>query len=127
MRPRPRFYDPYARASTLSPLRREPAPARKPAPASDRSVLEARYPGMAHAITLLWGHPEMNEYFRKLWLADGSQTPIDPEAMSELMLLAQIHLHIVPEKPQRTLASIYGTDYRNPAKRDVWEDVYWRR
>ncbi|MDL1859512.1 hypothetical protein FBR04_00595 [Betaproteobacteria bacterium PRO7] len=93
----------------------------------DRSVLETRYPGMAHAITLLWGHPEMNEYFRKLWLADGSQTPLEPDAMSELMLLAQVHLHIVPEKPQRTLASIYGTAYSAPAKRDVWEDVTWRR
>ena len=90
-------------------------------------MLETRYPGMAHAITLLWGHPEMNDYFRKLWLADDNQTPIEPEAMSELMLLAQVHLHIVPEKPQRTLASIYGTAYDTPAKRDVWEDVAWRR
>ncbi len=130
MRPRPRSYDPFARLQTLSPPVREPAPAARSrgAPdAHDRSVLEMRYPGIAHAITLMWGYPEMNEYFRKLWLADGNQTPIEPEAMSELMLLAQIHLHIVPERPQRTLASIYGTAYDVPAKRDVWEDVCWRR
>lgn len=130
MKPRPRSYDPFARLPTLSPPARATAPAapaRRAPDARDRSVLETRYPGMAHAITLLWGHPEMNEYFRKLWLADGSQTPLEPDAMSELMLLAQVHLHIVPEKPQRTLASIYGTAYRAPAKRDVWEDVNWRR
>lgn len=130
MKPRSRSYDPFARLPTLSPPARETAPAalvRRAPDMRDRSVLETRYPGMAHAITLLWGHPEMNEYFRKLWLADGSQTPLEPDAMSELMLLAQVHLHIVPEKPQRTLASIYGTAYSAPAKRDVWEDVTWRR
>lgn len=127
MKPRPRYYDPFARATSLSPLARETAPPARAPEARDRSVLETRYPAMTNAITLLWGHPEMNEYFRKLWLADGSQTPLAPEAMSELMLLAQVHLHIVPEKPQRTLASIYGTAYSAPAKRDVWEDVTWRR
>jgi hypothetical protein len=130
MKPRPRSYDPFARLHTLSPPVRERAPAARPrstSDARDRSVLETRYPGIAHAITLMWGYPEMNAYFRKLWLADGNQTPIEPEAMSELMLLAQVHLHIVQEKPQRTLASIYGTAYDMPAKRDVWEDVSWRR
>lgn len=130
MKPRLRSYDPFARLPTLSPSARTGtpnAPIRRPSDTRDRSVLETRYPGIAHAITLLWGHPEMNEYFRKLWLADGNQTPIEPDAMSELMLLAQVHLHLVPEKPQRTLASIYGTAYNTPAKRDVWEDVSWRR
>jgi len=130
MKPRLRSYDPFARLPTLSPPARTAtptAPGRRSSDARDRSVLETRYPGIAHAITLLWGHPEMNEYFRKLWLADGNQTPIEPDAMSELMLLAQVHLHIVPDKPQRTLASIYGTAYNTPAKRDVWEDVSWRR
>jgi len=130
MKPRLRSYDPFARLPTLSPPARTAtptAPGRRSSDVRDRSVLETRYPGIAHAITLLWGHPEMNEYFRKLWLADGNQTPIEPDAMSELMLLAQVHLHIVPDKPQRTLASIYGTAYNTPAKRDVWEDVSWRR
>lgn len=130
MKPRPRSHDPYVRLNTLSPPVRERAPAgqaRNVPDGRERSVLEARHPGIAHAITLLWGHPEMNEYFRKLWIADGSQTPLEPDAMSELMLLAQVHLHIVPEKPQRTLASIYGTAYSAPAKRDIWEDVIGRR
>lgn len=130
MKPRPRSYDPFARLPTLSPPARETAPAapvrRAPDP-RDRSVLEARYPSIAQAITLMWGYPEMNEYFRKFWLADDNQTPIEPDAMSELMLLAQVHLHIVPEKPQRTLASIYGTAYSALPRRDVWEDVALRR
>ncbi len=130
MKPRPRSYDPFSRLPTLSPPARpaaSAAAARRAPDARDRSVLETRYPGMAHAITLLWGHPEMNEYFRKLWLADENQTPIEPEAMSELMLLAQVHSYIVPDKPQRTLASIYGTAYDQPHRRDVWEDVPPRR
>jgi hypothetical protein len=127
MKPRLRSYDPFAQLQTLSPRLAAPEIGRRASDARDRSVLEERYPGMAHAITLQWGHPEMNEYFRRLWLADGSQTPIEPEAMSELMLLAQVHLFIVPEKPQRTLASIYGTAYNTPTKRDVWEDITGRR
>ncbi|HXF47255.1 MAG TPA: hypothetical protein VNK91_14160 [Burkholderiaceae bacterium] len=90
-------------------------------------MLETRYPGMVQAITLMWGHPELNAYFDRLWLSDGTQTPIDPDAMSELMLLAQIHQHLVLQRPARSLASIYGTDYANPRKRDVWADVPPRR
>lgn len=130
MKPRLRSYDPFARLPTLSPSARTSTPSqpvRRATDARERSVLETRYPGIAQAITLMWGYPEMNDYFRKLWLADGNQTPIEPDAMSELMLLAQVHLHLVPQKPQRTLASIYGTAYDTPAKRDVWEDVSWRR
>jgi len=81
---------------------------------------------MAQAITLMWGYPELNAYFDRFWLADGTQTPIDPEAMSELMLLAHIHQSLVPQRPPRSLASIYGTDYTK-GSRDVWEDVPRRR
>jgi hypothetical protein len=94
--------------------------------AGPRSVLEERHPGMVQAILLMWGHPEMNAYFDRLWLADGSQTPIDPEAMSELMVLAQVHHMLMPQRPQTSLATIYGTAY-TPGKRDVWEDVPRRR
>jgi len=94
---------------------------------SGRSVLESRYPGMLQAISLMWGYPELNAYFDRLWLAGGSQAPIDPEAMSELMVLAQLHQVIVPQRPGRTLATIYGTDYARGARRDVWEDTPRRR
>lgn len=131
MKPRARSYDPFANLQVprASPAANDaigrPQPQR---PAGNgRSVLETRYPGMVQAITLMWGYPELNAYFDRLWLADGTQTPIDPDAMSELMLLAQIHQHLVPQRPGRSLASIYGTAYADPKRRDVWEDVPRRR
>lgn len=78
---------------------------------------------MANAIRLLWGYPEMNEYFAKLWLADGRAEPIDPEVMADLMLLARVHQDILPARPKSSLSSIYGTAYgERPARRDVWGD-----
>jgi hypothetical protein len=79
------------------------------------------------AITLLWGHPEMNVYFEKLWLDDGSRTPIAPEAMSELMLLAGVHQCLSPQRPVRTMASIYDAVSAPKPRRDVWDDVPRRR
>ena len=130
MKPRLRSYDPFA---DLHPRLPQPAandavtPRAPLTTGSGQSVLELRHPGMAQAICLMWGYPELNAYFDRLWLADGSPTPIVPEAMSELMLLAQIHQSIVPQRPGRSLATIYGTDYTRSARRDVWEDIPKRR
>ncbi len=134
MKPRPRLYDPFAAANTLQAAAYGPRtvtaandPARAPTPMIEgRSVLEDRYPGMAHAITLLWGHPEMNAYFDKLWLADERMAPIEPDAMSELMFLAQVHQWIVPKKLQSEMGSMYGSAYKNvepPRRRDPWADT----
>jgi len=93
------------------------------------SVLEAQHPDIVQAVTLLWGYPEMNVYFEKLWLDDGSGCPIAPEAMSELMLLAGVHRWLSPQRPERSMASIYdasSTSNRNRRK-DVWADVPRRR
>ena len=88
-------------------------------------MLEVRHPDIVQAITLLWGHPEMNVYFEKLWMDDGNRTPIAPEAMSELMLLAGVHGWLAPRRT-RTMASIY--DASSAARsRDVWDDVPRRR
>jgi len=89
------------------------------------SVLEAQYPDIVQAITLLWGYPEMNTYFAKLWLDDGSGRPLAPEAMSELMLLAAVHQWLTPQRPARCMASIYDASARS--NRDVWDDVPRRR
>ena len=132
MKPRLLSYDPFA---NRNPHLVEPAAndavtrtAAAPAPkGGDRSILESRYSAMAQAISLMWGYPELNAYFERLWLADGTQTPIDPEAMSELMLLAQIHQALVPQRPGRSLASIYGTDNTRGGRKDLWEDVPSRR
>ena len=90
-------------------------------PRDSASKLERVYPAMANAIRLLWGFPEMNEYFDKLWLADGRAEPIDPEVMADLMLLARLHQDIVPMRPRASQSSIYGTAYgERPARQDVW-------
>jgi hypothetical protein len=131
MKPRLRSYDPFANLHPQVPrvAANDAVSRATSASASDegRSVIETRYPGMAHAISLMWGYPEMNAYFDRLWLADGSQTPITPDAMSELMLLAQVHQSLVPQRPGRSLATIYGTEYSGGGARDVWEDVPTRR
>jgi hypothetical protein len=103
--------------SALHPVMRQP------------SVLEARHPEIIQAITLLWGYPEMNTYFEKLWLDDGSGSPIAPEAMSELMLLAGVHRWLTPQRPARNMASIYDAPTAAAAQRpkDLWDDVPKRR
>jgi hypothetical protein len=92
------------------------------------SVLETHHPDIVQAVTLLWGYPEMNTYFEKLWLDDGSGNgrPLEPEAMSELMLLASVHHWLTPQRPTRTMASIYDASTRR-SNRDVWDDVPRRR
>ena len=93
----------------------------------NRSVLEACHPDIVQAISLLWGYPEMNAYFEKLWMADGNHAPIAPEAMSELMLLAGVHRWLTPHRPTRNLASIYDASAAPPRQHDVWGDVPRRR
>jgi hypothetical protein len=117
-----------------TPARPTPAaaPARpeRPRIEGNASVLEARHPDMVKAISLLWGFPEMNEYFDRLWLADGNHGPLDPDAMSELMLLSRVHQVVVPKRPARSLASIYGSDRMYEPQgpvRDPWSDVPPRR
>jgi hypothetical protein len=94
------------------------------------SVLEACHPDILKAVSLLWGFPEMNDYFDRLWMADGTQDPIDPEAMSELMMLSRVHQSLVPRRPTRSMASIYGSNrlHEEPtASNDPWSDVPPRR
>jgi hypothetical protein len=96
----------------------------------DPSVLEALHPEIVQAITLLWGYPEMNQYFEKLWLDDGTRSPIAPEAMSELMLLAGVHRWLAPQVPARTMASIYDASHTSHSlnrRKDLWDDVPRRR
>lgn len=105
-------------ASAMKPQGFSKEPQAKP----DQSVLEAKYPGMAQAVTLLWGHPEMNAYFERIWMADNVQTPLHPEAMAELMLLARIHQNLKPQRPIQTLTHTnYGSEYKLPMRRDRWE------
>jgi hypothetical protein len=114
--------DPAETDSAARTVRHAPHPVvRRP------SVLEAQHPDIVQAITLLWGYPEMNTYFEKLWLDDGTGRPLAPEAMSELMLLAGVHQWLTPQRPARTMASIYDAFPASVRRRDIWDDIPRRR
>lgn len=110
---------PAAAAAPAQPPRQEP-----------HSILETRHPEISKAISLLWGFPEMNDYFDRIWMADGGHGPIDPDAMSELMFLSRLHQTIVPSRPGRSLAAIYGNNRLYDSSRlgsDPWSSVPPRR
>ena len=98
-----------------------------PAVVRQPSALETLHPEIVQAVTLLWGYPEMNRYFEKLWLDDGNCGPIAPEAMSELMLLAGVHRWLLPQRQSRTMASVYDAFSSPRRRKDVWDGVPPRR
>lgn len=74
------------------------------------SVLELRYPAVVRTLTLLWGYPELNEFLNRV--ATGVETRLsdmEPAAMAELMLLAEVHRRICPQLPGRPIEEVYGT------------------
>ncbi len=80
-------------------------------PAYDRAVestIEQRYPEVTRSLTLLWGHPEMNQYFEKVWSGQDPALNLDPHAMSELMLLAAVHQRVCPYVPAKKVEDLYG-------------------
>jgi len=80
-------------------------------PAFDRaaeSAIEQRYPAVARSLTLLWGHPEMNQYFEKISSGEDATLSLDPQALSELMLLAAVHQRVCPYIPAKKVEDFYG-------------------
>ena len=75
---------------------------------ADESVLERFYPAVARAITLLWGYPELNQYFAKIWSGQDPTLMLAPDAMAEAMLLASVHQRICPFGPAKSVADFYG-------------------
>jgi hypothetical protein len=56
------------------------------------STIETRFPRIASAIQLLWGHPEMDTYFQKLVVDErGDREGFPPDVMSDLLFLATLH------------------------------------
>ncbi len=81
-------------------------------PSVDRaaeSAIEQRYPEVTRSLTLLWGHPEMNQYFEKVWSGQDPALNLNPQAMSELMLLAAVHQRVCPYVPAKKVEDLYGT------------------
>ncbi len=74
------------------------------APGSDAclSVLERRHPAVIQTLRLLWGYPELNQYFEKVYSGRDSSLNLAPDAMAELMVLASVHQRICPHRPAAT-------------------------
>jgi hypothetical protein len=94
------------------------------ASASDAgSAVEKRYPAVVRALTLLWGHPEMNQYFEKVWSGQDPSLNLDSDAMAELMLLAAVHKVICPYRPAVSVEQLYGSGHWA----DRWKPARLRR
>lgn len=72
------------------------------------SSLEQRHPAVMRTITLLWGHPELNQYFIKVSCGVDPDLTLEPDAMAEAMLLASLHQRICPHTPAKSVEEIYG-------------------
>jgi hypothetical protein len=124
-RPQARETHPAAANSTLQPVS-QPLPAASlqkaamlPLPLPQqlgKTELEANFARIASQITLLWGYPEMDTFFSKLWIDDrGNRAGFPKPVMEDLMFLASLHHAAYPQNPT--------TPYVN---RGLSEDIYYR-
>ncbi len=84
-----------------------PAPA--PSTKLRLSVLERRHPAVIQTLRLLWGYPELNQYFEKVYSGRDSSLNLAPDAMAELMVLAGVHQRICPQRPAARIEELYGS------------------
>jgi len=91
-----------------TPLVNASAPAMS-ANAAGLSVLERRHPAVIQTLRLLWGYPELNQYFEKVYSGRDASLNLAPDAMAELMLLASVHQRICPHRPAATVQELYGS------------------
>ena len=73
------------------------------------SVLERRHPAVIQTLRLLWGYPELNQYFEKVYSGRDSSLNLAPDAMAELMVLAGVHQRICPQRPAASVRELYGS------------------
>jgi hypothetical protein len=63
------------------------------------SLLETDFPRILDSISLMWGYPELNQYFRKLAINERSDRDGFPPAVwDEIDMLACVHELIVPSQ-----------------------------
>ena len=74
----------------------------------DLSILEQRHPGVIETLRLLWGYPELNQYFEKVYTGCDPSLSFAPDAMAELMVLASLHQRICPHRPAKPVQELYG-------------------
>ncbi len=107
-RPAPRTIQPSARVA---------------AGESSLSVLERRHPSVVQTLRLLWGYPELNQYFEKVYSGLDSSLNLAPDAMAELMVLAGVHQKICPHRPAARVEDVYGLGRRS----EPWQSAHQRR
>ena len=90
---------------------------------SSLSVLERRHPAVIQTLRLLWGYPELNQYFEKVYSGRDSSLNLAPDAMAELMVLASVHQKICPQRPAATVQELYGSSRLS----DPWKPARLRR
>ena len=73
------------------------------------SVLERRHPSVIQTLRLLWGYPELNQYFEKVYSGRDSALNLAPDAMAELMVLAGVHQRICPHRPAASVKEVHGS------------------
>lgn len=91
-----------------APSPTQPAPATAPIDETSLSVLERRHPAVIQTLRLLWGYPELNQYFEKVYSGRDSSLNLAPDAMAELMVLASVHQRICPHRPAARIEDLYG-------------------
>jgi len=122
MRTTPSRFSAYVGAE--SPLAKAPAARPVQTAQGETSVIEERYPAVARALTLLWGYPEMNQYFEKVWSGqDPTLASLEPAAMAELMMLAAVHQRVCPYRPAKKVEEFYGSG----RWADTWQPARLRR
>lgn len=84
---------------------------------AQRSILEQRHPAVIQTLRLLWGYPELNQYFEKVYSGRDSDLNLAPEAMAELMLLASVHQRICPHRPAKPVDELCSLGRRA----DTWK------
>jgi hypothetical protein len=96
-----------------------------PTPGSDTclSVLERRHPAVIQTLRLLWGYPELNQYFEKVYSGRDASLNLAPDAIAELMVLASVHQRICPQRPAATVQELYGSSRLS----DPWKPARLRR
>ncbi len=107
------------------PAPRPPQPTAATAPVTETSlsVLERRHPAVIQTLRLLWGYPELNQYFEKVYSGRDSSLNLAPDAMAELMVLAGVHQRICPHRPAARIEELYGVGRRS----EPWKPARLRR
>jgi hypothetical protein len=103
--------------STIAQPLTAPVAQVKPLPnQAGKTALETQFARIATQITLMWGYPEMDTYFNKLWIDDrGDRAGFPKEVMEDLMFLASLHQIAHPQQPTSPYAN-----------RGLNQDLYYR-